>query len=66
MALSLEHRAARLIAALNNHGVQVASLVIADGEIRVSFGELPPSEIHPCDLIDFGPVPKVKAASKTR
>lgn len=65
MALSLEHRAARLVAALSNHGVQVASLVIADSEIRVTFGEAPPSAIHPCDLIDFGPTPKVKAKPKS-
>ncbi len=66
MALSLEHRAARLVAALNNQGVQVASLVIADGEIRVTFGEPPPPAVHPCDLIDFGPDPKVKAKTKAR
>lgn len=53
MALSLEHRAARLVAALEKHGVRVASLVIVDGEIRVTFVETKNPDVHPCDLIDL-------------
>lgn len=53
MALSVEHRAARLVAALEKQGVKVASLVIIDGEIRVTFGEAKVSTVHPCDLIDL-------------
>lgn len=53
MALSLEHRAARLVAALEKQGVKVASLVIKDGEIRVTFVGANDPDIHPCDLIDL-------------
>ena len=53
MALSLEHRAARLVAALEKQGVKVASLVIVNGEIRVDFVGVNDPVIHPCDLIDL-------------
>ncbi|MDS9467953.1 hypothetical protein RGQ15_10285 [Paracoccus sp. MBLB3053] len=61
--MTVETRAARLVAALENSGVKVASVTIKDGEIKVTLRDGDEREVDPFDLVDWRREPSRKKNS---
>lgn len=60
--MTIETRAARLVAALERAGRSVSSLTISGDEIKVTFSDHEDPAVNPCDLIDW----RNKPTSRTR